>query len=274
MPIYKPSEIHQLGIRAKKRLSQNFLIDQNILEKFCAAADIKAGDQVLEIGSGPGALTEKLLEKGAQVLAIEKDPLLAEKLKQVEGEKLQIHCEDALTFSLENISHGTKIVANLPFNISTPLIVRFIRKFPMIISLTVMVQREVGLRMTAEKNSPLYNSFTLFLKAYSKPHYCFTVKPSSLFPSPSVQSCVIHMPLHPFPFSYPEESFFTLIRTSFGKRRKMLRASLRELYPQERVGDVLKKIGLNSTARPQELSLDDFSKLFKELEGTKNSYNT
>lgn len=260
MPIYRPSQLHQLGIKAKKRFSQNFLIDQNILEKICTAASVEAGDSILEIGSGPGALTEKLLEKGAYVHAIEKDPELIDKLKHLQNERLKITCADALTFPLADLPRNIKIVANLPYHITTPLIEKFIRSYPKIRSLTIMVQREVGQRMTAETNSPHYSSFTLFLQAYSHPKYCFTVKPTSFFPAPSVHSCVIHMPLHSFPFPFSEEAFFKMTRKAFGQRRKMLRSSLKELYPQEILENVFSK------ARPQELSLQDFARLFVECE--------
>lgn len=265
MPVYKPSELHKLGIRAKKGLSQNFLIDQNILEKICAAANINAGDHILEIGPGPGALTECMLKKGATVYAVEKDKELAQLLNRLDTGKLKVFCDDALTFSIENIPKGTKIVANLPYHITTPVITRFIDQFPKISSLTVMVQKEVGERMTAATNTPMYSSFTLFLNAYSTPHYCFTVKPNSFYPPPSVHSCVVHLPLKEFAFPFSAEEFFSMTRKAFGQRRKMIRSSLKELYGQEKIEQALKAIGCSPTARPQELSLADFGALFKQL---------
>jgi len=265
MPIYKPSELHQLGVRAKKRLSQNFLIDQNILEKICVAADIQKRDLILEIGPGPGALTEHMLKKGALVYAIEKDPELAEKLTRLKSERLTVFCADALEFPIDSLPHNLKVVANLPYNITTPIIIRFIDKFPQITSLTVMVQREVGQRMVAEVNSAMYSSFTMFLSAYSTPHYCFTVKPNSFFPAPSVHSSVVHMSLKKFPFPFSEKEFFSMTRKAFGKRRKMLKSSLKEDYPQEKIGQALMELGINPSARPQELSLAEFGALFEKL---------
>ncbi|NGX60422.1 MAG: Ribosomal RNA small subunit methyltransferase A [Chlamydiae bacterium] len=268
MPVYRPSHFHQLGIKAKKRLSQNFLIDQNILDKLCTAANIQKGDSILEIGPGAGAITEKLLAKGAQVVAVEKDPDLAEKLSRLQNEELKIVCADALNFPLDNLPKKTKVVANLPFHIATPLIERFIRLFPKIASLTVIVQREVGQRMTAEKNSPQYSSFSLFIKAYSTPKYCFSIKPTSFFPAPSVHSSVIHMPLHAFPFPFSEEAFFQMTRTAFGKRRKMLRGSLKELYPKGVLEKGFAGANISPTARPQELTIEDFARLFVECNPT------
>ena len=179
MPIYRPTELHRLSVRAKKWLSQNFLIDRNILQKICKLAEIEKGDTVLEIGPGPGALTECLLEKGARVIAVEKDPELAEKLKRLDSAELKILCDDGLTFPLDGIPQGTKVVANLPYHITTPLLERLITLSPQIHSLTVMVQKEVGLRMSACENTAMYSGFTLFLKAYSTPTFGFTVKPNS-----------------------------------------------------------------------------------------------
>lgn len=266
MPIYRPSELAKLGIRAKKGLSQNFLIDQNILEKICKAADIQKGDQVVEIGPGPGAITEKLLEKGASVLVIEKDKVLAEKLQRLDNGALEIVCGDALKFPLEKLPAGCKIVANLPYNITTPIIERLLRLREKVQSLTVVVQKEVGKRMTAHHDTPEYGSLTLFLKAYSDLTYCFTVKPTSFSPAPSVHSCVVHLKLHPFLFPFSEEAFFKLTRTAFGQRRKMLRGSLKEIYDSVRVEEALLAISQKKTARPGELSLDAFAALFVELQ--------
>ncbi len=265
MPLYRPSEFHDLGIKAKKRLSQNFLIDGNILEKICRVADIKPGDQVLEIGPGPGAITERLLEWGACVTAIEKDPSLAEKLHQLNSKDLKIQCEDALTFSLDPLAQNTKLIANLPFHITTPLIGRFIDQYPKISSMTLIVQKEVGLRMTAEKNSSLYSSFTLFVRTFSTPKYCFMIRPHSFFPIPSVQCGVVHLSLRSFPFPFDPDPFFLLTRKAFGQRRKMLRSSLKDLYPSELVERTLIALGFKPTARPQELSLEDFGSFFQKL---------
>jgi len=267
MPIYRPSELHQLGVRAKKSLSQNFLIDQNILEKICTAAEIQPGDQILEIGPGPGALTECMLKKGASVYAVEKDRVLAEKLTRLDEGKLKVFCDDALNFSLDPFPPGLKIVANLPYHITTPVITRFIDQFPQVSSLTVMVQKEVGERMVAKVNSSAYSSFTLFLSAYSTPRYCFTVKPNSFYPPPSVHSCVVHLPLKPFPFPFAADEFFKMTRKAFGQRRKMLRSSLKGI---EGMDAILKSLGFE-TARPQALSLADFAAIFKDLKAYHDS---
>lgn len=259
MPLYRPSELKKLGIRAKKSLSQNFLIDQNILEKICTIAGIQERDQVLEIGPGPGVFTERLLEKGAKLIAVEKDKELAKLLERFEGENCQILCDDALTFPLEKIPSHCKVVANLPYQITAPLLGRLIPLFPQIQSLTLIVQKEVGERMCAKPNSSSYSNFSLFLQCYSTPKYCFTIKPNSFYPAPNVHSCVVHLTLHSFPFSFPEEDFFAFTRTAFGQKRKMLRASLKEKY-----GDVTHYLP-SPTTRPGELSFEEFAKIFQQI---------
>ncbi len=265
MPIYRPSELHGRGFRPKKGLSQNFLIDRNIIEKICKTADIQKEDSVLEIGPGPGALTEFLLKAGANVIAIEKDKALADNLsKEFPTDQLKVFEDDALTYPYaSSLLPNTKVVANLPYHITTPIIERLIPLYPTVQSLTIMVQKEVGERMTAKVNTPEYSSFTLFLEAYGKPKYAFTVKPTSFYPAPSVHSCVIHMPLHPFPFTFDQEAFFRFTRTAFQQKRKMLRSSLKEIYPVELLGSF-------ATMRPGELTLKDFASLFEKNQNSKH----
>jgi len=269
MPVYRPSELAQLGIRARKSLSQNFLIDRNILEKITTSAEISPGDQVLEIGPGPGALTEHLLSKGAHVFAIEKDEGLAEKLTRLQtpDNRLTIAKEDALNFPIPPSKTKWKLVANLPYQITTPILQRFILEHEKIESLTLMVQREVAQRITSPKDTKEYGSLTLFVSAYANAQYCFTVKPSSFSPAPSVHSAVIHLKLHPFPFDFSEEEFFRFTRTAFGQRRKMIRGTLKE-YGSQVIEEGLIQLALPPTARPGELSLEQFAALFTHFQAS------
>jgi len=262
MPVYRPKVLRKLGHRPKRSLSQNFLIDQNIIRKTLTAAEINTSDRILEIGPGPGAITEELLKAGAHVIAVEKDPDLAAKLQGKEN--LEIICADALTFPLKEILPGTKVVANLPYHITTPIIERFVR-FERITSMTLFVQREVGLRICAEANTREYSSFSLFVRSYSDPSYCFTVSPNCFYPAPKVESCVIHLKLHPFLFPIDEESFFTFTRAAFGKKRKMLRGSLRDFAPSQQIEGALIAIGKSPQARPGELTADEFAALYQEI---------
>ncbi|MBA3722309.1 MAG: 16S rRNA (adenine(1518)-N(6)/adenine(1519)-N(6))-dimethyltransferase RsmA [Parachlamydiaceae bacterium] len=279
MHIYKPSELHhflnELGIAPKKGLSQNFLIDGNIIRKIVAAADVKAGDLVLEIGPGPGSLTQALLEAGAHVVAVEKDTVLAKALERFKTEEnhLEVFCDDILTFPLEehfSEKRPVKVIANLPYHLTTPILVYLISKRHLFSSFTVMVQEEVGRRFAAIPGNKDYGSFTVFLNFYTNPKYAFSVSHHCFFPEPKVDSAVIVLHTKTPPDVDDEEKFFELTRTAFSHRRKMLRASLKFIYDSVSVSDALEKIGLNPLARPEDLSLNDFLKLYDKLRSTKS----
>lgn len=275
MKLHRSSELRvflkELGIDAKKGLSQNFLIDGNILRKIIKAADIHPQDHVIEIGPGPGALTEFLLDFGAHVTAVEIDPNFATALKrlQTEGRSLNIFQEDFLKFPLEDylakIPSKVKVVANLPYHITTPILTRLLPMHEKIESVTIMVQKEFAKRMTAAPGSADYGSFTVFSAFYSHPTYCFTVEPTCFYPRPKVQSAIVHCQLRVPPRPDAEEAFFTLTRTAFQKKRKMLRTSLKELFPADAVEQALTNMGISPQARPEELSLDQFLIFFDKL---------
>lgn len=279
MPIYKPSELRkylkELGISPTKRLSQNFLLDGNIIRKIIAYADIKPHDVVLEIGPGPGALTEALVETGAKVLAVEKDKVLASALERLKGEdqKLEIFCDDILTFAIEKEvsahlsgNQKAKVIANLPYNLTTPIMIHFTPLHHLFSQLVVMVQEEVARRFTARPSTKDYGSLTVFLNFFSTPHYGFRVSKNCFFPKPRVESAVVKLDLRAPPKVSDEGGFFTLTRTAFGQRRKMLRTSLRNLYGSDHIQEGLEEIGKSPQSRPEELFLDDFIALFEYLQ--------
>lgn len=263
MTSYRPSELRALGVQPKRSLSQNFLIDQNIIQKTLDSAEVTAEDHVLEIGPGPGAITEQLVARGATVTAIERDTQLAKALQ----EKLNITvlCDDALTAPLDALPKPTKLVANLPYHISTPLIQRLILRPDIFSSLTFFVQKEVGNRICGLPGTRDYSSFSVFIRAYSTPRSCFHVSPNSFFPAPKVTSSVIQLKPHPFPYSFEEEAFFEMTRTAFSQRRKMLRGTLRPFASPEVIERALEEMGYSPTARPGELDLDGFASLFQHI---------
>lgn len=278
MPIYKPSELREfldsLDVGPKKGLSQNFLIDGNILRKIVQEAKVIPGDVVVEIGSGPGSLTEELLNNGAHVIAIEKDAILANALERLKSSdrQLDIYNDDILTCPLEQIlapilngSRKAKVIANLPYHLTTPIIVSLIKKRHLFSSLVLMVQDEVARRFTAQPKTSAYSSFTVFLNFYSNPRYAFSVSKHCFYPAPKVNSAIVEIELKQPPHVSNEEAFFILTRTSFEHRRKMLRGSLRELYASADIEAALISIGHSPQTRPEELSLEDFIKLFGSL---------
>ena len=275
MAVYQPSELiaflSDLGIRPKKALSQNFLVDGNIIRKIISTVAISPGDVVLEIGPGPGALTQLLLAAGATVIAVEKDHTLAQALTRLntpEG-RLHVYEEDIMEFKFDEIlapylatGKLIKVIANLPYHLTTPIIAELVRRPELFSTLVLMVQKEVAERFTSAPDTRAYSSFTVFLNFYCHPRYAFTVSRNCFLPKPKVESAVVALELHPAPKISDETGFFKLTRTSFEHRRKMLRASLRDLYPPEKIMQALEEIGFPPTARPEQLSLDDFLRLF------------
>lgn len=278
MPMYRPSElIHflkHLGITPRKKLSQNFLIDGNVIKKILEVSQISSNDIILEIGPGPGALTEALLEKGATVLAVEKDPVLAQSLNRLTSQNstLRVYQEDILNFSVEKVlsqllknSLKAKVIANLPYHLTTPILERLIPLNEIFSFIIVMVQKEVACRFCASPGKSEYGSFTVFLNFYSRPHYAFSVSKNCFFPIPKVESAVVSFELKKPPLVLNQDDFFKLTRTAFEHRRKMLRVSLRDLYPQEIIIQSLIDIHCNPQARPQELSLQEFLLFFERV---------
>lgn len=278
MPIYKPTELHQfleeLGVHPKKGLSQNFLIDGNILRKIVSTAHVVPGDVALEVGPGPGSLTEELLNSGAAVIAVEKDAIFAGALARLKtkANQLEVFCNDILTFPMEKalgpyLKEGkkAKVIANLPYHLTTPIIAQFIGQRHLFSTLILMVQEEVARRFVAKPKTSEYSSFTVFLNFYTRPSYAFTVSRQCFYPSPKVDSAVVILELKEPPQVADQAAFFMMTRTAFKQRRKMLRSSLRDLYPPLQLETALKEIGQNSLARPEELSLNDFLKFFEIL---------
>lgn len=285
--IYKPSALlaflEEHGLSAKKRFSQNFLIDYNILKKIVSAAHIQEGDLVLEIGAGPGALTEMLLEAKANVIAIELDKDFARVLNRLQDSQhsLEIFEGDALKIDLEELCKQKarhkkiKVVANLPYHITTPILTRLLPMHHWVESLTVMVQKEFAERMAGKAGTSSYSSFTLFVQYYSTAKFLFTISPSCFFPAPKVHSAIVHCALHSPALKEAEEKhFFTMTRTAFGQRRKMLRSTLKNLYPAQCIDAALEKMGLSLKVRPEELSLSQFITLFHFLSSTVHDKST
>lgn len=279
MPVYRPSELIEFltlhGLNPKKSLSQNFLIDGNVLKKIVSISHIEKDDLILEIGPGPGALTEQLLDAGARVIAVEKDKELSTLLQRLDlsSNKLTIFNEDILDFLLqEKLSsflkenEKAKVIANLPYHLTSPILEKLIPRRDLFSKIIVMVQEEVARRFTALPSTSDYGSFTIFLNYYTNPHYSFHVKKNSFLPAPKVDSAIVTFELkEPKPLSNIE-SFFKCTRTAFQQRRKTLKSSLKDLYKKEKIEETLLKLHLNPMARPEELSLIQFIDLFESLE--------
>jgi len=275
MPIYQPSELRafldRLSVKAKKSLSQNFLIDGNILKKIVSTAEVTNDDFIIEIGPGPGALTEMLLETGSEVIAIEKDHIFAKELSRLKGNLEVIH-GDIMKTPIEpllNKKKKSKVIANLPYHLTTPILSKLIPMNKTLSSITVMVQEEYAQRCIANPGSPNYSSLSVFLKFYCTAQYAFKVRRTCFYPSPRVDSAVIILALKPTPKEVSsQKTFFLMTRTAFQQRRKTLKSSLRAIYSPDSVTAALETIRKNPLARPEELSLEEFIQLFGILNPT------
>lgn len=280
MPLYRPSELtaflEKEGLHAKKALSQNFLIDGNLVRRILEDANVQEGDVILEIGPGPGVLTEALLEKKVDLYAIEKDHKFAKLLPRLtenkEGSRLTVFEEDALKFDLVSFEKSikpkkAKLIANLPYNITTPILTHYVKAKDCFETLVVMVQAEVADRITSKPSTKEYGSITVFLNFFSNPSFCFKVKKQSFIPAPSVDSAVIKLDLKDPPLTSVEEQemFFQIVRGGFSQRRKMLRTSLKSLFPHVDWNQTLISIGINELSRPENLSLQDFLNLYQAV---------
>ncbi len=263
MARFRPSELveylESIGAKPVKGLSQNFLIDGNILNKIVQLAAVEQGDTVLEIGPGPGALTERLLETGCRVIAIEKDPLFAKGLSRLNNPLLSVITADVLDVDLAQFGKKIKVVANLPYNITTPILQKLLPLGECISSITVMVQEEVARRLMLNCPQKDYVAFTVFLHYYARPRYGFTVSPKCFYPAPKVHSAVMRLDLEKRFSVADEEQFFAQVNMAFSQRRKMLKATLEH---KEQVEKALIAIGKAPTARPEELTLEDWIRLY------------
>lgn len=276
--MFKPSELRSFlasnGVRAKRSLSQNFLIDGNVIRKIIATSAVQSGQIVLEIGPGPGALSQALLEADTHLIAVEKDHFFAASLPRLtpkEGQ-LEVFEEDILQFPIEEIlksrlslGQKAKVVANLPYHLTTPILARLLPMHHLISDLTLMVQDEVAKRFVALPGTGDYSSFTIFLNFYCDPRYAFFVSRNCFYPAPKVDSAIVTLALKAPPSVGSTEKFFELTRRAFEQRRKMLKVSLRPFYEPELVMQALRELGKDEKARPETLALKDFLLLFEKL---------
>ncbi len=248
------------GLAAKKSLGQNFLLDGNLLDRIARVPGPLAGTHVYEVGPGPGGLTRALLRAGARVTAVERDhralPALAELAAAADG-ALTVVAGDALAQDDAGIAAGARVVANLPYNIGTALLVRWLTGPwpPWWASLTCMFQREVAERIVAAPGTAAYGRLAVLSQWRSIPRIAFDVPRQAFTPPPSVTSAVVHIiPTSP-PAEIPVAMLERLTAAAFGQRRKMLRASLRALPGG--IG-ALAAAGIDPSRRAETLTVAEF----------------
>lgn len=270
-------ELKASGLSLRKKLGQHFLVDRNIIEKILRTAGIKKEEVVLEIGAGLGEMTLALSRRAGQVIAVEIDSRWVEILKRkLTGiSNVVLLQEDILKVDLQALSHqvGTplKIVANLPYQISSPLLFRFLENRKFISNLTLMLQREVAERMTASPGRREYGALSVLMQMVACPSIKFIVRPPAFFPSPKVESAVIQLSWKKEWLGNIEEEDWIqkVVKASFSHRRKTLINSLNfsglvlPSHPENR----MKAAGIDPGRRPETLSVEEFVKLAKALKG-------
>ena len=268
--------LNKYGFNFQKKFGQNFLIDTHVLEKIVRAAEIKKDDLVLEIGPGIGTLTQYLCEAAGKVIAVEIDRNLIPILTQdtlAAYDNVTVINEDVLKLDLrelaehENGGRPIKVVANLPYYITTPILMGLFEAHVPLSSITVMVQKEVADRMQAAPGGKDYGALSLAVQYYATPYIAANVPPNCFMPRPNVGSAVIRLTLHENPpVDVTDEALlFKLIRASFAQRRKTLVNGLTnspELsFSKEEVTEVLTACGFSLMVRGETLSLVDFARL-------------
>lgn len=265
--------IKEQNFAVQKKYGQNFLVDTNILEGIVNAAEITKDDTVLEIGPGMGSLTQYLLEAAKEVIAVEVDkmliPILKENLKEYDNLTL-IH-GDVLKLDLDEILKGrrVKVVANLPYYITTPIVMELLEKQENIESITVMVQKEVAQRMQEGPGSKSYGALSLAVQFYAKPEIVLNVSKNCFLPKPDVDSAVIKLDIYEAeerPVKTKDAQFmFRLIRAAFNQRRKTLLNALSNdagtKIPKEKTLAALSEMGKSESVRGEALTLEEFAQL-------------
>ena len=249
---------------ARKRFGQNFLVDRHYIDRIIASIDPQPGDNVVEIGPGLGALTVPLLERLGHLAVIEIDRDLAAKLvAQYPPARLTLHEADALTFDFAALGPQLRVIGNLPYNISTPILFHLAQFETTLKDLTVMLQREVVQRMAAAPGTPEYGRLSVMLQARFRVERLFTVPAGAFRPAPKVESAVTRLaPLRETrPHVADEGLFAAIVAAAFGQRRKTLRNALRSFAGE---GE-LEQAGISPGARGETLSVADFVRLANSL---------
>jgi len=248
---------------ARKGLGQHFLHDPGVIDRIVAAIAPQAGDNMVEIGGGEGALTRPLLERLDRLHVVEADARLTAVLAQLApADRLVVHHGDALKFPLDELAAGPKmlrVVGNLPYNISTPLLFHFMRFRDVIRDLHLMLQKEVADRIVARPHSKRYGRLTVMLAAWTDIEQCFDIGPGAFRPPPKVWSTFLRM----IPRSTPkfriddQAAFERLVALAFSMRRKTLRRILKGTLSESQIVEA----GFDPTLRPENLEPEDFARL-------------
>ena len=253
-----------------KRLGQHFLIDPNIVRKIVALAALRPDETVLEIGPGRGALTRLLCERAARVIAIELDRELERRLRETLADcrNLELHQGDALAYPYQSLPERSVVVANLPYNVSTPILFALLDARERFDRMILMLQTEVAQRLAAKPGTKEYGVLSVLAQAFAEIRVAFRVAPTCFQPPPEVSSAVVQLTIpRRTPLAISNQGTFTrTVRAAFAHRRKTLVNSLRdEGYEPQTILPALEEVGLRPEIRAERLSIEQFARLSTAL---------
>lgn len=261
------------GLKPKDYLGQNFLIDGNVLDQILKVAELKPTDVVLEVGPGLGVLTRRLAEKASEIWAVEKDQKLIPLLRvELKGQKnVHIVHEDILRFNIaENIKTEYKVVANIPYYLTSKLIQNFLEISHQPKLLVLMVQKEVGERMVAGTGE--LSLLGISVQIYSDPEIAVQVSRESFWPMPEVDSVILKItPKDKYPELTDKKLFFRILKIAFAGKRKQIANSLVNglKWDKEKIVDLLKLAKIDPMKRPQDISIEEWIRIYKALDANK-----
>ena len=274
MPVLLGNQLTLANIRARKSLGQNFLVDPGISKRIVDSCKLTEEDIVLEIGPGQGALTALMLESGARVIAVELDDrcadLLTEKFQTdkypnfrlVRGDILRLNIESLLTEWNSSPQKRVRVVANLPYNISTPVLQHLLELHVLITDMTLMLQKEVVERIVSAPDSKEYGSLSVFVQYFAAVKKLFDVPPQAFRPIPKVISTVVRLAVreHPIVELSDQRLFFRVVKMAFAQRRKTLTNNLKSLTGDAvSATQVLNEVGIAPQRRAETLSIPEFA---------------
>lgn len=259
--------LDQHGVKPRKALGQNFVVDPNTIRKIVNRSGVSTDDHVLEIGAGAGSLTLGLAAVAARVIAVELDHRMLPILTEAVGDLTNVDIveADAMSLDLASIA-ATRMVGNLPYNIATPLVLRMLERAPQLADLTVMTQKEVGDRLAAVPGGKSYGQVSVLVRYFAETKVVARISRQAFWPVPGVDSVVVRLRRRADVLDVPFDRLAAVVKTAFSQRRKTLRNTLAALaVPTAGIEEILRAAGIDPGARAEEIDLDGFAAIARAL---------